>query len=345
MPRGDKFISLSNYFRDMKVEYIKLSFSEMERILGFELSRSAYIHKEYWYKDKTHTFPDTWINEGCRLTRIDLNEKTAEFCKDLLQRERVIQKGAHFRSCSINKNNNTYSHYPSINIDYALERASDYFNMIAEDENARYLSWEHCYEAFRKRRNSVLSADDIDLLCNQLAFYLASWGMYRGSSFLLQKDYKVHRDIVIELYKDKYSDLWAALPEDLLKKDNRDKLFSLRNKLEKIYVVKRKNIDGHSTVSDILLTKILMGTLGCVPAYDRYFAASIRKYDIASGTFNSTSILNLAEFYLTNKEKFEAWRKRASEKGLEYPPMKVIDMCFWQIGVDEVAGDNDNDQL
>ena len=32
--------------------------------------------------------------------------------------------------------------------------------------------------------------------------YLSSWGMYRGSSFLLQKDYKIHKPIIVEALKD-----------------------------------------------------------------------------------------------------------------------------------------------
>jgi hypothetical protein len=34
------------------------------------------------------------------------------------------------------------------------------------------------------------------LACLHLSFYLASWGLYRGSSFLLWKDYLVHHDMV-----------------------------------------------------------------------------------------------------------------------------------------------------
>jgi hypothetical protein len=55
---------------------------------------------------------------------------------------------------------------------------------LAVDEHHRYRSWEHCYRYFRQRRH--LRADrDIDHAALQLGFYLASWGMYRGSSFLL----------------------------------------------------------------------------------------------------------------------------------------------------------------
>ena len=61
-------------------------------------------------------------------------------------------------------------------------------------ENDRYKSWEYCYHSFISARNS--SSPDYDILSLHLAFYLASWGMYRGSSFLLQKDYKIHTPIL-----------------------------------------------------------------------------------------------------------------------------------------------------
>lgn len=40
-----------------------------------------------------------------------------------------------------------------------------------------------------------------------------------------------------------------------------------------------------------------MDTLGCVPAYDRYFVSGIRSQKIASGTYNIKSILQLVDFY------------------------------------------------
>lgn len=42
---------------------------------------------------------------------------------------------------------------------------------------------------------------DYDYLSLQLAYYLASWGMLRGSSFLLWKDYKIHIPMVKEMLK------------------------------------------------------------------------------------------------------------------------------------------------
>jgi len=158
--------------------------------------------------------------------------------------------------------------------------------------------------------------------------------MYRGSSFLLQKDYKVHKDTVKELYKEKYKHLWGISCQDLLKKDNLNRIFTLREKLNTIYIDKRKNLDSHKNVSDILISKILMGTLGCVPAYDRFFVTAIRKYNIASGVFSKKSLYNLAKFYEDNRASFEKCRKNILRKNLEYPQIKLIDMCFWQIGYD-----------
>ena len=70
-----------------------------------------------------------------------------------------------------------------------------YFEQTMSDPHGRYLSWEHCYKAFLENRDAN-DEQAIDHLALHLAFYLASWGMYRGSSFLLQKDYKVHIPVV-----------------------------------------------------------------------------------------------------------------------------------------------------
>ena len=68
-------------------------------------------------------------------------------------------------------------------------RASSFYKKIEDDKYHRYKSWEHCYRYFKKNKNKELNYDYAAL---QLAFYLASWGMYRGSSILLWKDYKIH---------------------------------------------------------------------------------------------------------------------------------------------------------
>lgn len=77
-------------------------------------------------------------------------------------------------------------------IDLVVKAANTFYETMSNDENGRFHSWEHCYKCFHDARTG--SFHDDDYLSLQLAFYLASWGMYRGSSFLLQKDYKVHNE-------------------------------------------------------------------------------------------------------------------------------------------------------
>ncbi len=85
-------------------------------------------------------------------------------------------------------------------------------------------------------------------------------------------------------------------------------------------------------VSDTLITKILMGTLGCVPAYDRYFIDGVKDQHLTTGNYNMKSLLRLVDFYEENEPKLEKARKRLKLYGLEYPQMKLLDMGFWQIG-------------
>ena len=88
--------------------------------------------------------------------------------------------------------------------------------------------------------------------------------------------------------------------------------------------------------TDTLLSKILLGTLGCVPAYDRYFRDAVRRYGIASGFFSRNSILSLCDYDMTNESQLEEVRSgmRLKYNGIEYPQMKLLDMAFWEMGRD-----------
>ena len=87
-------------------------------------------------------------------------------------------------------------------------------------------------------------------------------------------------------------------------------------------------------VSDTLITKVLMGTLGCVPAYDRYFIEGIKIMKVSTRNYNLASLIKLVEFYEENHVRLEEIRKNFKVYGLPYPQMKLLDMAFWQIGLE-----------
>lgn len=223
----------------------------------------------------------------------------------------------------------------TLDISDAIRCIRTYFNDTIRDEHGRYMSWRHCYNACRECRGMT---DDktIDYLSLHLAFYLASWGMYRGSSFLLQKDYKVHIPIVRIIMETKYDPLLGISAEGLLEEANLKLLDELSARIRDAYAGEMPSFEGiPNNATDTLVTKILLGTLGCVPAYDRYYVQAVRKYGISVGSYSMSSVKSVAEYYLAYKEEFETVRAELSNCGTEYPVMKLMDMCLWQVAFEE----------
>lgn len=226
-----------------------------------------------------------------------------------------------------------------ISIEQFLHSANKFYAEVKHHKNHRYLSWEHCYQCFaqarKDRKNGKLNEKYIDYLSLQLAFYLASWGMYRGSSFLLQKDYKVHTEAVKEILKLEYDVLFGLNCVELKRVEVQNCLETLAEQLDKIYKKIRESVlakEAENNISTILLTKILLGTLGCTPAYDRFFVDAIKNTKVSTGNYNINSLLKLVSFYEKHYDSLERVRKEMKIGELEYPPMKLLDMGFWQIG-------------
>ena len=90
-------------------------------------------------------------------------------------------------------------------------------------------------------------------------------------------------------------------------------------------------------ITDTLTTKILLGTLGCTPAYDRFFNYGLKKYHVAATVLNRDSLNGIASFYMNNFVKLEQVRTLINSRGTLYPQMKIADMCFWQVGFDDAT--------
>lgn len=217
-----------------------------------------------------------------------------------------------------------------------IKSAYDFYEKMKNDENGRYRSWEHCYYIFSQARKT--GTPDIELLCLHLSFYLASWGMYRGSSFLLQKDYLVHKHAVETILNEKYNCLLGCNVDTL--NENLGLLFALSEELKTIYDRIREQVCAEMgrdnpvmPVSDTLITKILLGTLGCVPAYDRFFIEGIKDTKTANSQFNCKSMEKIIKHYKENEKFYEPIREKMVVKECCcYPPMKVVDMVFWNYG-------------
>lgn len=332
MAKGDKYIALTTYLKKSEKSVVKMSFKEVEGILGERLPESAYKYQAFWSNSESHPIAFGWMDAGYISRNSNIVNQTVEFAK-----QDVVKREVNPRT-KITKKQDIVEKTSLLSMDEALRCIRTYFNETIKDSHGRYLSWCHCYNAFRDNRNNR-DERTVDYLALHLAFYLASWGMYRGSSFLLQKDYKVHISIVEIILEEKYDPLLGITAEGLLEESMLDLLEDVSDRIRQAYAKEQPSFDGvTNNATDTLVTKILLGVLGCVPAYDRYYVQAVRQYGISAGAYDRRSVRDVAKYYLKYKEEFEKVRAELSEHGTEYPVMKIMDMCLWQ-----VAFENDTD--
>ncbi len=199
-------------------------------------------------------------------------------------------------------------------------------------EHHRYLSWEHCYEYFQAQGQSSILRDR-DTAALHLGFYLASWGMYRGSSFLLQRDFKVHGHVIDVLADSACVSLWSrdlgASPDDAQFAPVVMDLVSAIREAYRPYVP----VTGTAQPTDTLVTKIILGTLGVVPACDRFFIDGLKVAGLKYSYVNEVFLGRMVAFCQEHLGELRAEQAAISARAdVRYPLMKLVDMYFWQLG-------------
>lgn len=210
-----------------------------------------------------------------------------------------------------------------------------YHENSMQDEHHRYKSWEHCNNFFLQNQMNLDDPYIFDVACLHLAFYLASWGMLRGGSNLLQKDYLIHKYFIERVAKnEKYKKNFKYYEDGCLRDDYFEGIESLIESTENAYIENINVVNGEKkniNVSDTLSSKILLGVYGCMPAYDRYLKIGLKLHGIRT-TYGRSSFEELRMFYNRNIDKFSSCYEIFKADGVSYTPMKLIDMYFWQVG-------------
>lgn len=195
--------------------------------------------------------------------------------------------------------------------------------MRDRNPNARYASFDYCFNHFQQHRAAVAAWGEptgMEASCLHLGFYLASWGMLRGSSELLQRSVR-HLVTLVETIADVPSDVWDL---DLVNYDT-----------EGIDLIHRTALDLRHALrpveaSDILVTKVMLGVFGSVPAFDTYF-----KKGFGVSTFSKGSLRLLGEFYQVNAAAIDRMRLPTLDFATGHPTdrfytqAKVVDMIFF----------------
>jgi len=193
----------------------------------------------------------------------------------------------------------------------------------------RYASFDFCYNYFysfykEKRLPELANNKNLQTSCLQLGFYLASWGMMRGSSFLLEKSVRNFRELITCISK-MDSRLWE-IDVDNYNDENISILLDCKQQI--INSLGEKN-----NPSDTLITKIMLGVFANVPAFDTYFRKSLKVH-----SFNKKSLLKIKDFYEDNKSVFDSYQIHtfdflsSKESDIVYTKAKLIDMCGFMDG-------------
>lgn len=192
----------------------------------------------------------------------------------------------------------------------------------------RYASFDYCYSYFytfykENRLHELADEKNLEMSCLQLGFYLASWGMLRGSSFLLEKSVRVYAELIRAISRMDVR-LWSI---DVPNYDEQNIALLMECRRQITVAL------GREAATDTLTTKIMLGVFANVPAFDQYFRKSLKVH-----TFNAKSLLKIKEFYNQNKDLFDSFKiqvfdfSTSRETSIVYTKAKLVDMCGFMGG-------------
>jgi hypothetical protein len=209
---------------------------------------------------------------------------------------------------------------------------------LGRKPKGRYASFDYCFNYFHsfkvEDRKKMADADHMEISCLHLAFFLASWGMLRASSFLLQKSIKFYEPL-IKYISGADDSLWKIDAHNYSKEKNIHKLIKCYADIEKSLGKKKDE------ASSILVTKIMLGVFGNVPAFDTYF---IRGSGLGSSSEKSRkkSLERISLYYNDHKSLIDAEAKKRKNfdflarigdtSKVIYTRAKIIDMIFFARG-------------
>ena len=191
---------------------------------------------------------------------------------------------------------------------------------------SREASFDYCFNYFQQAHqdgvlDGICHSEHLETSCLQLGFYLASWGMFRGKAKLLQHSSRFYESAVSAIASADPA-IWTL---DVWEYDQAT---------ARLIVGESERIRSalFSNASDTLVTKIMLGVYGCVPAFDSYF-----KQGFGHG-FSPKSLVLLRRQFEGFREEVDACRpctidfSTGAVTTRRYTAAKVVDMHYFIAG-------------
>ena len=75
---SNKYRHLTTYLESANSP-VRLTFKELEKIIGFELPSSAYKHREFWANTKSHSIALSWLSVGYKTVEVSIENEYVIF--------------------------------------------------------------------------------------------------------------------------------------------------------------------------------------------------------------------------------------------------------------------------
>jgi hypothetical protein len=77
-----KYEPLETFLRGLNVSRYRVSFTQVEKLLGFKLPKSALEYPAWWSNDETgHSHARAWIHSGWKTEELDLTTRQVTFVR------------------------------------------------------------------------------------------------------------------------------------------------------------------------------------------------------------------------------------------------------------------------
>lgn len=129
----------------------------------------------------------------------------------------------------------------------------------------RERSWDICYTYFQQHPQPTR---DLERSSLHLMAYLTSWGMFRGSTWIFKNTNVTHLNTAIEIIE-KYNPQLRGWDIETYNDDERYQAY------DTAWRELREALLPEGGRARVLLSKLMMGVWGCIPAVDTYFLATL----------------------------------------------------------------------
>ena len=79
-----KYAPLTGYLSSSGMDYIPMTFAEVEEVIGNKLPRSAFEYRPWWSNNPSnHVNAYSWLSAGYKTSKVDMSERKLVFRKAL----------------------------------------------------------------------------------------------------------------------------------------------------------------------------------------------------------------------------------------------------------------------